>query len=100
MAVPKKDWKLKIKRGLSEECIECQAFVNSSGKDIQKGTVIHWLCFMSNASHMRYATISLGCEAHLHDICLYRLHLFLPVFCTVKGTHSFLNRQHVAIFMS
>jgi len=54
---------------------------------------------MSNASHMRYATISLGCEAHLHDICLYRLHLFLPVFCTVKGTHSFLNRQHVAIFM-
>jgi len=48
---------------------------------------------MSNDSHMRYATISLGCEAHLHDICLYRLHLFLRVFCTVKRTQSFLNKQ-------
>lgn len=55
---------------------------------------------MSNDSHVRYATISLGCEVHLHDICLYRLHLFLPVVCTVKGTHSFLKKQHVAIFMS
>jgi len=55
---------------------------------------------MSNDSHMRYATISLGYEVHLHDICLCRLHLFHPVFCTVKGTHSFLNKQHVAIFMS
>jgi hypothetical protein len=64
----KKEWKLKIKRDLSEDCIEFQAYVNYSGKDIQKGAVIHWLCFMSNDSHVRYATISLGCEVHLHDM--------------------------------
>jgi len=55
---------------------------------------------MSNDSHMNYATISLGFEAHLHDICLYRLPSFLPVFCTVNGTQSFLNKQHnMAVFV-